>query len=155
MYKCWQRTWGGGYTVSMALEPEHLEHMLQEQEGPHLMTKSAICDECGYQLRGLPFVGCCPECDSCYSVRGIKTEGIFVPHAAKFPAMDLAAGLAGGALALWLVAGLVRRFDLWCLLFAGILGYMGFVFLRQGLRRLGLFIRGQKIASQADSEDDV
>ena len=119
------------------------------------MTKSAICDHCGYQLRGLPFVGCCPECDSCYSVRGIKTEGIFVPHAAKFPAMDLAAGLAGGGLALWLVAGLVRRFDLWCLLFAGILGYMGFVFLRQGLRRLGLFIRGQKIASQADSEDDV
>ena len=141
--------------MGMGFEPEHLEHMLQEQEGPHLMTKSAICDECGYQLRGLPFVGCCPECDSFYSVRGIKTEGIFVPHAAKFPAMDLAAGLAGGGLALWLVAGLVRRFDLWSLLLVAILGYMGFVFLRQGLHRLRRFIRGQKIASQADSDDDV
>ncbi len=137
----------------MALEREQLEHMLEE-EGPRLMTKSVICDQCGYQLRGLPFVGRCPECGNSYSVRGIKTEGIFVPESAEFPASDLVAGLASGGLALWLVAGLVRRFDLWSLLCAAILGYMGFVFLRQGLRRLGRFIRGQRIASQADSDDD-
>ncbi len=139
----------------MPLEDEYLEHLLEEDEGPRLMTNSAICDPCGYQLRGLPFVGRCPKCDNFYSVRGGKTEGIFVPHAAKFPAMDLAAGLAGGGLSLWLVAGLVRWFDLWTLLCAGILGYTGFVFLRQGLRRLRRFTRGQKIASQADSDDDV
>ncbi len=138
----------------MAFEHEQLEHMLEEDEGPRVMTKTVICDQCGYQLRGLPFVGRCPECGNSYSLRGIKTEGIFVPQAAEFPAMDLVAGLAGGGFALWLVAGLIRRFDLWSLLFAAILGYMGFVFLRQGLRRLRRFIRGQKIASQADSDDD-
>ena len=140
----------------MALEHEQLEHMLEEEEGgPRLMTKPVICDQCGYQLRGLPFVGRCPKCGNSYSVRGIKTEGIFVPHAAEFPAMDLVAGLVGGGLALWLAAGLVRRFDLWLLLCTAILGYLGFVFLRQGLRRLRRFIRGQRIASQADSDDDV
>ncbi len=103
----------------------------------------------------LPLVGRCPECGNSYSMRGIKTEGIFVPEAAEFPASDLVAGLFSGGLTLWLVAGLVRRFDLWSLLCAAVLGYMGFVFLRQGLRRLRRFIRGQKIASQADSDDDV
>ncbi len=139
----------------MVLGREQLEHMLEEEEGPRVMSKSVICDRCGYRLRGLPFVGRCPECGNSYSVRGIKAEGIFVPHAAEFPAMDLVAGLAGGGLALWLAAGLVRRFDLWLLLCTAILGYLGFVFLRQGLRRLKLFIRGQRIASQADSDDDV
>ncbi len=128
--------------MGMALEHEQLEHMLEEDEGPRLMTQPAICDQCGYQLRGLPFVGRCPECGNSYRVRGRKTEGIFVPGSAEFPASDL-------------VAGLVRRFDLWSLLFAAILGYMGFVFLRQGLRRLKQFVRGQRIASQADSDDDV
>lgn len=139
----------------MALEHEQLDHMLEGEEGPRLMTKSAICDQCGYQLRRLPFVGRCPKCGNSYSVRGIKTEGIFVPHAAAFPAMDLVAGLVSGGLTLWLVAGLVRRFDLWSLLLVAILGYMGFVFLRQGLRRLRRFIQGQRIASQADSDDDA
>ena len=141
--------------MGMALEHEQLEHMLEEEEGPRLMTNSVVCDQCGCQLRGLPFVGRCPECGNSYRVRGIETEGIFVPQAANFPAMDLVAGLVSGGLALWLVAGLVRRLDLWSLLCAGILGYLGFVFLRQGLRRLRRFIRGQKIASQADSNDDV
>ncbi len=141
--------------MGMAFEHEHLEHMLAEEQGPRLMTKPAICDQCGYQLRGLPFVGCCPECGHSYSVRGIKTEGIFVPHAAEFPAMDLVAGVVSGGLALWLVAGLVRRFDLWSLLLVAFLGYTGFVFLRQGRRRLRRFIRAQKIASRADSDDDV
>ncbi len=139
----------------MALEREQLEHMLEEDEGPRVMTNLVICDQCGYRLRGLPFVGRCPECGNSYSVRGRKTEGIFVPHAAEFPASDLVTGLVSGALALWLAAGLVRRFDLWTLLFAGFLGYVGFVFLRQGLLRLKRFIRGQKMASQADSDDDV
>ncbi len=139
----------------MALEREQLEHMLEEEDGPRVMTKAVICDQCGYQLRGLPLVGRCPECGNSYSMRGIKTEGIFLPHAAEFPASDLVAGLVSGGLALWLVTGLVRRFDLWTLLCTGILGCLGFVFLRQGLRRLGRFIRGQKIASQADSDDDV
>ncbi len=139
----------------MALEHEQLEHMLEEEEGPRLMTQPAICDQCGYQLRGLSFVGRCPECGNSYRVRGRKTEGIFVPGSAEFPASDLVAGLVSAGLALWLVAGLVRGFDLWTLLFAGFLGYVGFVFLRQGLLRLKRFIRGQRIASQADSDDDV
>ncbi len=154
-YACWRSTWGGGYTVGMALEHEQLEHMLEQEQGPRLMTESTTCDLCGYQLQGLPFVGRCPECGNSYKVRGIKTEGIFVPQAAEFPAMDLVAGLVGGGLALWLAAGLVRRFDLWLLLCTAILGYLGFVFLRQGLRRLRRFIRGQRIAGQADSDDDA
>ncbi len=139
----------------MVLGREQLEHMLEEEEGPRVMTRAVICDQCGYQLRMLPLVGRCPECGNSYSMRGIKMEGIFVPEAAEFPASDLVAGLVSAGLALWLVAGLVRRFDLWTLLFAGFLGYVGFVFLRQGLRRLRRFIRGQRIASQADSDDDV
>ncbi len=138
----------------MPFEDEHLEHMLEEEDGPRLMTEPTICDQCGNQLRGLPFAGSCPECGNSYSVRGIKTEGIFVPQAAEFPVMDLVAGLVGVGLALWMVVGLVRRFDLWLLLYTAILGYLSFVFLRQGLHRLRRFIRCQKTASEADSDDD-
>ncbi len=147
--------WDGGYTVGMGFEPEHLEHMLEEGNGPRVMTRSVLCDQCGYQLRMLPFAGRCPECGNSYIVRGIKTEGIFVPETAGFPASDLVAGLGSAGLALWLVTGLVRRFDLWTMLFAGFLGYVGFVFLRQGLRNLKRFIHAQRMAGKADSDDDV
>lgn len=132
-----------------------MDHLLEEVEGPAVMTSKVFCDQCGYQLRGLPFTGRCPECGNSYIVRGIKTEGIFFPQTAAFPASDLVAGLVSAGLTVWLVAGLVRAFDLWSLMFAALLGYMGFVFLRQGLRGLGRFIRGQRIASQTDSDDDV
>ena len=147
--------WGGGYTVGMGFEPEHLEHMLEEGKGPRVMTRSVLCDQCGYQLRMLPFAGRCPECGNSYIVRGIKTEGIFEPETAEFPASDLVAGLASGGLALWVGAGLVGGFDLWSLLCSAVLAYLGFVFLRQGLRRLMRFIRGQRMAGKADSDDDV
>ena len=137
----------------MALEREQLEHLLEQEEGPRLLTEPVVCDLCGYLLRGLPFAGRCPECGNSYSVRGIKTEGIFAPYAADFPAMDLVAGLVSAGLALWLAAGLVRQFDLWTLLLVAFLGYTGFRFLRQGLRRLRRFIRGQKIADRGGSDD--
>ena len=139
----------------MALEREQLEHLLEQEEGPRLLTDPVVCDQCGYKLRGLPSAGRCPECGNCYSVRGIKTEGIFTPYAADFPAMDLVAGLVSAGLALWLMVGLVRQFDLWTLMLVAFLGYTGYVFLRQGLHRLKRFIKGQKFADQAGSDEDA
>ncbi len=140
----------------MAIDHDGLRYLLEETEGENVITSTVFCDQCGYQLRMLPYIGRCPECGNPYNARGLKIEGIFVPHTAAFPASDIAAGLASAALVIWLVAGLIKRFDLWTLLFAAVFGYMAVVFLKQAWARLKRFIRGQKLADeiyQADRDD--
>lgn len=137
----------------MGIEEERLDHLLAEGgAGAPVITSALYCEQCGYELRMLPYVGRCPECGNHYHARGIKMHGIFIPQTAEFPASTIAAALASAALVTWLIAGLVQRFDLWSLIFAGIFGALAVVFTRQSWRELKLFIRGQKLSARDDDE---
>ena len=137
-----------------AIERDELDLMM---DGLHerVITDVLFCAACGYQLRMLPFIGRCPECGNSYNARSLHKDGIFVPESAEFPATDILAALASAGVALWLAGGLLRHFDLWTLVFLALFGYLSVAFSRQSYVRLGLFIKGQRMASRIESEEEA
>ncbi|UCG32339.1 MAG: hypothetical protein JSU68_11800 [Phycisphaerales bacterium] len=51
---------------------------------------SVICDSCGYNLKGSPFVSTCPECGSPYNARRALGKNIYRPGTLQFPWADMA-----------------------------------------------------------------
>lgn len=137
-----------------AIEREELDLMM---DGLHerVITDVLFCAGCGYQLRMLPFIGRCPECGNSYNARSLHKDGIFVPELAELPATDILAALASAGVALWLGGGLLGHFDLWTLVFLALFGYLSVAFSRQSYVRLGLFIKGQRMASRIESEEET
>lgn len=58
------------------------------------LSYSVFCDGCGYNLRGLRYVGQCPECANAYNARPLKLEGIYHAFDLKFPMWDMIVTLA-------------------------------------------------------------
>ena len=59
----------------------------------------AICTKCGYTLRGLPFVGICPECGSQYCARLMKLKNVATPYGAAIPWGDIWGGVLSAVIA--------------------------------------------------------
>ncbi len=83
----------------MVLSQSELERLADDTYRGRIITGSVFCNECGYNLRTLPYVYTCPECGNQYNARPLVMKGIFQPYAAEIPWGDMFAAVfcVGGA----------------------------------------------------------
>ena len=87
----------------MSFTSHELDHMADDIYLNRRITGSIFCEECGYNLKTLPYVHRCPECGCDYNARPLTMKGIFLPRNFDFPASRMASALfllaLGGLLA--------------------------------------------------------
>ncbi len=134
----------------MSLGSDEIDRMMSQSVAGWGIDTPLFCGTCGYNLRGLPYSGRCPECGHSYNARDHRLMGIFVPQAAPFPGSELACtllsvGLAG-LLALLTVSD--SGFLLATIVFAG----FGIAFAVLTWRKARLFVQAQRILRRIEGE---
>ncbi len=131
------------------VEPYEFE---DRDRGPAVIEDETFCGACGYALRGLTFIGRCPECGGAYRARGRDAAGIYTPHDLVFPLWDLLA-CAGALLATsWLIWGLIHGLEFWLALTTLVFLVVTPLYLRHTGRRLNTWRRGRSIVRRVLSE---
>ena len=62
----------------MSFSQDEVERLMDQAEPGRGIDTSLYCAACGYNLRGLPHSGTCPECGGRYSTRSHLMKGIFL-----------------------------------------------------------------------------
>ncbi len=134
------------------LGPDEIDRMMDETVAGWGINVSLYCASCGYNLRGLPYSGVCPECGHRYNARDHRLTGIFLPRALQFPASDLVCALVSvamtGGLIVW---GLHRR---QVFLLATLFGVLAVFWVRFAVRRVAQYVHGRRILWRIDHEDE-
>ncbi len=84
---------------SVLKSPPHSRDRFDEFGYETTINWPAICTKCGYTLRGLPFVGTCPECGSQYCARLMKLQNVATPYGAAIPWGDIWGGVLSAVIA--------------------------------------------------------
>jgi len=70
-----------------------LDRSAQDQDRDRLISGSIYCENCGYNLKTLPYVYNCPECGNGYNARPLMLKGIFKPFEVTFPLWEIVAAV--------------------------------------------------------------
>ena len=112
------------------------------------------CAGCGYNLRTLPYVGCCPECGAAYNARPLLMQNILTGQMALFPSSEVFAALLACSLAALLIgAGLLFGSE-WAFLFGMIFGVFGVLFIRVASIHIGRCIKYRRILRQIEASEE-
>lgn len=70
------------------------------------ITSPTYCEQCGYNLRTLPYIYNCPECGNAYNARALVLKGIFTPRHGMAPTAEtsLVVIWAGMGWVIWFVS---------------------------------------------------
>ncbi|MBI1827569.1 MAG: hypothetical protein HY287_01770 [Planctomycetes bacterium] len=138
----------------MVFTNDELDRLVDEDFKNRVIQQSTYCAECGYNLRGLPFLYSCPECGNSYNARPRGRFGIFEPQQAEFPIHDiLGVAIFAGIAAFILWDGVAEKSTPYCL--AGIgFAMAGLFFLARTWRRMGSLARARKIAMCIAEQED-
>lgn len=138
----------------MALREDEIDRCLDETVAGRSIDRSLYCAECGYNVRGLPVIGVCPECGQRYNARRHKMTGIFVPHALAFPVSEIFSALlslgVAGLFAAWAVQSPEQR---WAFLPVLVFGVLGGLFVRVSYRKLVRYAHLWNLARRIQEED--
>jgi hypothetical protein len=136
----------------MSLGQDEINRMMDETVAGWGINVSLYCATCGYNLRGLPYSGVCPECGHRYNARDHRLTGIFLPRGLEFPASDVFWALICIATTAGLVAWGFRTREMF--FFAAIFGVLTVFWVRFAVRRITQYIHGRRILWRIDHEDD-
>jgi hypothetical protein len=134
----------------MSFSQDEVERLMDQADPGRGIDTSLYCAGCGYNLRGLPHNGTCPECGGRYNTRSHLMKGIFLPHRLSFPVGDFAAtvlSLLMTAILLWW--GLHNRSMLLGAVFFGVLSVL---FLRLTVKRVGRYMHFYRILRRIENE---
>ncbi|MBN1513679.1 MAG: hypothetical protein JXB13_16810 [Phycisphaerae bacterium] len=134
----------------MSLGSDEINRLMTESVPGWGINTSLFCGTCGYNLRGLPYSGVCPECGHAYNASDHRLTGIFLPNAVPFPGSDFACSLLSFGMAglLTLIALSDPGFFLLVIVFAG----FGIAFAFLTWRKTRLFVRAQRILRRIEQE---
>jgi hypothetical protein len=134
----------------MSLGSDEINRLMTESMPGWGITASLFCGTCGYNLRGLPYSGVCPECGHRYNACDHRLTGIFLPNAVPFPGSDLACTVLSFGMAglLALIAMSERGAIVPAIAFAG----FGVAFAYFTWRKARLFVRAQRILRRIERE---
>jgi len=158
----------------MVIDSDELQRISEEVYNDRIIPTSLYCDQCGYNLRHLPYVHACPECGNAYNARPLKMEGVFWGFGSYFPFGYLAGTVITGLIAAAMVWYAVEpalaqnaaitaggtappRFD-WNkvdtsrLIWGGILALLTLAWLRKAYRQFLRFLHVQEIRRRMDGE---
>jgi len=134
----------------MSLGSDEIGRLMTESVAGWGINTSLFCGTCGYNLRGLPYSGVCPECGHAYNARDHRLIGIFLPHAVPFPGSDFACTLLSFGMAALLA--FLALSDPGILLLAIVFGGFGIAFACLTWRKTRLFVRAQRILRRIERE---
>ncbi|UCG17724.1 MAG: hypothetical protein JSV19_06780 [Phycisphaerales bacterium] len=135
----------------MSLGSDEIERMMGDVVTGWGINTSLYCGTCGYNLRGLPYSGLCPECGHPYNARDHNLVGIFLPQRLELPISDVFASLVSLGLAVFLALYGLREPSLFLL--AALFGLFAVLFLRLTWRRVAQYIRWRRILWRIESEE--
>lgn len=135
----------------MSLGSDEIERMMDEVVAGWGINTSLYCGTCGYNLRGLPYSGLCPECGHRYNARDHNLVGIFLPQRLELPVSDVFASLVSLGLAVFLALYGLGEPSLFLL--AAFFGMLAVLFVRLTWRRIGQYIRWRRILWRIENDE--
>jgi len=137
----------------MSLRSDELEQLADDIYKNRRLTTSTYCDNCGYNLRTLPYVYTCPECGQSYNARPLQMKGVFAPYDVEIPWNDMIGGTIFAIGTFWSgIPGVLNR-DGTQLALAGVFLLFSTVFFWRsygGLRRL---LRARRVSKRIAMEE--
>lgn len=137
----------------MSLSSSDLDRLADEQYSQRRISNSTYCDNCGYNLRSLPYAYTCPECGNEYNARPLKMIGIFEPYMVEFPFGDIVATVLCGAIGGSMIYGSASQLQSPRLLFGIAIAVMSLVFSVKSFRRMLRYLKARSITRRIEAED--
>jgi len=134
----------------MSLGSDEIERIMDEAVADRGIETSLHCATCGYNLRGLPYSGLCPECGNLYSARDYRFTGIFIPQRLEFPVSEVFSSLTCLVMALLLLRWSLTTRSMF--LGAAFFGALTFFFIRLTWQRLARYVHFRQIARRIERD---
>jgi hypothetical protein len=138
----------------MALREDEIDRCLDETVAGRSIERSLYCAECGYNVRGLPVIGVCPECGHRYNARRHKMTGIFRPHALALPISEVLSALLSLGVAAVFAAWAVQSPEQgWAFLPVLVFGVLGALFVRVSYLKLARYVHLRNLVRRIREEE--
>ncbi len=118
------------------------------------ITYSVFCERCGYNLHYSTYVGRCNECGNPYNARPLMMKGIFSPHTLRFPLSDMLLAILCLGIAFVMIRAGINPVSPWRLVFGGVFGLFGILYVRLSARLRSHFIRFSRVLRRVRDEEE-